>query len=234
MHARLARIAWSVAIIIFSASCGSGAIKNPVGSSKDGAVVFYTTVASGWQQINVSVEGASVGALTAPALGTPPSCGSSGASGLWVLRTPGTYRYSATANTGMRWEGSVTIPSGECSWLALSTGNQMGSGGGVTPPGGNPGGTTPPGFGATLIIKLDGSSCAGLKTDRVTVYVDGREVSGDLNNAFGGGRGAGELRVTVDAGSHVIRAESRSINWPTSSFTVPANQQFTTFTFYCK
>lgn len=88
-----------------------------------------------------------------------------------------------------------------------------------------PGGTTPPSGPATLITVLDGSSCSGFR-DTVTVIVDGVALSGNQT--------AGELRSAIYPGTHVIRAESRTYNWPTTPFTVPQGQQYTYFTFYCR
>ncbi|MFD2935389.1 PKD domain-containing protein [Spirosoma flavum] len=81
-----------------------------------GQVVFWTDKSSGWSSIDVTVSGSSVGNVTGYATSVP-ACGTSKA--VTVTRSPGTYPYTATSNTGVKWSGNITVTANQCNTKQL-------------------------------------------------------------------------------------------------------------------
>lgn len=86
-------------------------------SANAGQVAFWTSQSSGWSSIEVTVSGVAAGAINGIYFSSTPSCSASGT--VTVSRSPGTYPYTAKSNTGVTWNGTVTISANRCTTVRL-------------------------------------------------------------------------------------------------------------------
>ncbi|GAB3981750.1 hypothetical protein GCM10028806_52020 [Spirosoma terrae] len=80
-----------------------------------GQAVFWTSQSTGWNSIDVTVDGTAAGTITGY-YNSAPNCGAS----VTVTRPPGTYAYTARSNTGVTWSGNITITENQCSTMRLN------------------------------------------------------------------------------------------------------------------
>ena len=103
---------------------------NQSASTQTGTFAIYTSASKGWSSIQVSVDGLSIGTLTAyiPG-GVISSCTPSNAVLVTTLSS-GNHSFTATSNTGVKWSGTVTVASGVCNEEQLTCTNDDCSSGG--------------------------------------------------------------------------------------------------------
>ena len=89
-----------------------------------GSVVFWTNATEGWTQIDVWLNGASIGSLTEYRDSTPSECTVSGNDRVVATRAPGNYSYRAQTQDGeVYWEGQVMLTAGGCVRYLLHCGD---------------------------------------------------------------------------------------------------------------
>ena len=99
-------------------SLSSGNPSNPTNptSPKTGRAIFFTSQTSGWSSISVAIDGVTEGSFSS-SFSSTPSCGALGA--LTIGKSPGTYAYTARSNTGVAWNGTVSITENGCQPVRL-------------------------------------------------------------------------------------------------------------------
>ncbi|MBS1517486.1 MAG: hypothetical protein JSS91_05310, partial [Bacteroidetes bacterium] len=97
---------------------------NPYGGD-NGKVTFYTTLSSGWSNINVTLQDTNIGTLTHYFNSGAPSCDQTNGT-VSAVKKNGNYSYVARTNTNIQWSGTVDINKEQCKTIQLS-GNGNGS-----------------------------------------------------------------------------------------------------------
>ena len=87
-----------------------------------GSVVFWTDATHGWSEIDITLGGSGIGSLTRYLDELPATCSPRMGSRVVASMFPGTYPYKAVTNTGISWDGTVTIEAGICLRLQLGCG----------------------------------------------------------------------------------------------------------------
>jgi hypothetical protein len=125
---------WSGTVTVTAGACNTQRLDFPAGTgtsggAQTGSAAFWTNQSSGWSSINVNVGGILAGTIAGNYFNSQPTCGSTGT--VTVSKSPGTYAYTASSNTGVTWSGNVTITAGGCSTVLLdfpSGSNSSGTG----------------------------------------------------------------------------------------------------------
>jgi hypothetical protein len=177
-------------------------------STTPGTASFWTSQATGWTSLTVSVNNAVVGA-TSKYFSTTPNCGADGA--ITITRPPGNYAYTATSNSGVTWAGTVTVTAGGCTTQRLDFPAGTGGTGGT-------GGTTQTGN-----VAFWTSQSSGWST--ITVNIGGTfagTIAGNYFSATPACGANGTVTVSKAPGTYSYTASSNTgVTW-SGTFTITA------------
>lgn len=170
---------------IHQGACGSG-------PSGQGIVTFYQQTNSNHGPITITVDGQNVGSITT-VHPSGPTCGSGQVN---VPRSQGLHSWTAVAQDGYHYEGSITWPTnGGCTIQQVETL--------LSPP-------EPSGPGTkTFWCQTD------LGWGPISIYVDG-QYRGQVTQSHSGGVtcGQGNVNVQLPAGAYSWHAEAGNHHWP--------------------
>ncbi len=91
---------------------------NPYGGD-NGKVTFYTTLSSGWSNINVTLQDTNIGTLTHYFNSGAPNCDQTNGT-VSAVKKNGSYTYVARSNSNIQWSGTVNIDKEKCKTIQLS------------------------------------------------------------------------------------------------------------------
>ena len=131
------RLAGVGLLLLSTTACG----KDPIGPTptppQTGQLAFSSTATRGWSTITVSVDGRTIGTVTAVVSNTTASCTPSNGR-VVVAVAPGTHTFSASSNTLATWSGTVDVAAGACNETQLTCRNDDCSPDVSPPPSGTP------------------------------------------------------------------------------------------------
>src|SRR5262252_6993490 len=105
-----------LALVVAAAGCG---ITSPSATNQPGVLAVWVSADSGWDTIDVSIDGAYAGTLT-QFLNTQPGCASTSATVVVAALKPGSHTVAARSNAGFNWTGSASVLAGACRPLELT------------------------------------------------------------------------------------------------------------------
>jgi hypothetical protein len=163
-------------------ACGSGAVTAPTGnttpasnttpSSGTAMLSFSVTATRGWSSIPVTVDGRSIGTLTAYELASSTASCVASSGRVVVTVAPGSHNYSASSDSGATWGGTAVTSAGGCTEVQLTCTN------------GNCAAAPPPPTSTPASISFQGSSSFRVTGNSVAITIS-RILNSSLTNTSG-------------------------------------------------
>ena len=116
-----------LALLVFIGGCGftipSSADQASPAATGSGMLAVWVSADSGWESIDVSVDGVFLGTLT-QYLNTQPGCAATSATVVVAPLAPGVHTVTATSNAGTTWSSEANVTAGACRPLELTCPNR--------------------------------------------------------------------------------------------------------------